>query len=170
MLPHFCIFASHQLNKFSFLILTATPDAGEDPKVTRAKFFIRDLFLVSDFLALLFSATLWLPCSLQFANYPFMLSLFPKIVSQERSSYPSLPSNLYSSYLCLWDYRCMSVGPARLLLLFWNLLCVAVQFWINEILCSVSAEMVHSLPICLPLSPYHRDPGVGFLSKTPMVS
>ncbi|MXR00112.1 hypothetical protein E5288_WYG012550 [Bos mutus] len=25
----------------------ATPDAGEDPKVTRAKFFIRDLFLVS---------------------------------------------------------------------------------------------------------------------------
>lgn len=28
---------------------TATPDAGEDPKVTRAKFFIRDEFLVSNF-------------------------------------------------------------------------------------------------------------------------
>lgn len=29
------------------MFITATPDAGEDPKVTRAKFFIRDEFLVS---------------------------------------------------------------------------------------------------------------------------
>ncbi|KAJ6662225.1 hypothetical protein lerEdw1_012692 [Lerista edwardsae] len=27
------------------MFVTATPDAGEDPKVTRAKFFIRDEFL-----------------------------------------------------------------------------------------------------------------------------
>uniref|UniRef100_A0A2K6MLK2 Guanine nucleotide-binding protein G(olf) subunit alpha n=1 Tax=Rhinopithecus bieti TaxID=61621 RepID=A0A2K6MLK2_RHIBE len=42
---HSCIFVSCCLRKVLFVISTATPDAGEDPKVTRAKFFIRDLFL-----------------------------------------------------------------------------------------------------------------------------
>lgn len=55
-LPFFYIFASRQLNEISFLISTATPDAGEDPKVTRAKFFIRDLFLVSSSVGLVLSA------------------------------------------------------------------------------------------------------------------
>lgn len=60
------------LLKILFLISTATPDAGEDPKVTRAKFFIRDLFLVSKFINLYFPITLRLNCSLQFGNYlPF---------------------------------------------------------------------------------------------------
>lgn len=32
---------------FTVSFLTATPEPGEDPRVTRAKFFIRDEFLVS---------------------------------------------------------------------------------------------------------------------------
>ena len=62
---------SHHLNKIPLVIFTATPDAGEDPKVTRAKFFIRDLFLVSSFI-LCFPTSLELYCSLQFAYHlPF---------------------------------------------------------------------------------------------------
>lgn len=57
------------LLKTLFVIPTATPDAGEDPKVTRAKFFIRDLFLVSNFLNLCFPTTLELYCSLQLSSY-----------------------------------------------------------------------------------------------------
>lgn len=34
------------VDRESFVLL-ATPEAGEDPRVTRAKFFIRDEFLVS---------------------------------------------------------------------------------------------------------------------------
>lgn len=57
------------LLKTLFVISTATPDAGEDPKVTRAKFFIRDLFLVSNFFNLCFPTTLELYCSLQLSSY-----------------------------------------------------------------------------------------------------
>lgn len=40
------LFTSVSVNCES-LVLLATPEPGEDPRVTRAKFFIRDEFLVS---------------------------------------------------------------------------------------------------------------------------
>ena len=38
---------SNYLSNKVFIFLTATPEPGEDPRVTRAKYFIRDEFLVS---------------------------------------------------------------------------------------------------------------------------
>ena len=38
---------SNYLSNKIFIFFTATPEPGEDPRVTRAKYFIRDEFLVS---------------------------------------------------------------------------------------------------------------------------
>lgn len=44
---HISVYINHVYINKIFIFFLATPEPGEDPRVTRAKYFIRDEFLVS---------------------------------------------------------------------------------------------------------------------------